>query len=112
MPVGTRGPHSAIGLQHHAVVLACRDRLGACVHDRWRNPVYGDHGMSDQSDGTQRVVCAYVCACEPVWCVCLCVYAACVYVCWGEREEGGHVDGCMRSDKCAWINEALVWLLV
>ena len=53
----TRGPHSAIGLQHHAVLKACRDRLGACVHDRCRNPVDGDHKMAIIWMARRGIVC-------------------------------------------------------
>ena len=42
--IPTRGPHSAVALQYHAVGQACRDRLGACAHDRWRNRVGGGTG--------------------------------------------------------------------
>ena len=74
--VVTRGPHSPIGFQHHAVLIACRDRLGACVHGRWRNPIDGDHAMA-------------IIALARGMCVCVCVC-----VCFG-RGGDGHVDGCM-----------------
>ena len=62
--VMTRAPHTAILLQHHAVVTACRDRLGTCMHDRWTNPVDGDGGMAIMGLGGEA-----------------CVYLLCVFVC-------------------------------
>ena len=78
--VVTRGPHSAVALQHHAVVIACCDRLGACAHDRWRNRVGEGHGTGGEQ-GEQREacvcvrVCVFVCARTRV-CVSLCVCIA------------------------------------